>query len=481
MTTKAFIQKIIALLISITAANQLSGQVVISTPALGFSQACASESFNSYNVTFSFSPENGLRSTNQFTLELSDNSGSFDDSVVVYTSSPGEITASPATINFALPVTTSGEAYRLRVKASDPVATSAPTQPFAAYYKIQDSPFTINKLVDTGVYCPGGSYLLTIDNPGGPFNESPLQYPNLTFNWYKEISQTNAVFVATGTSLSVSEPGTYFVETNYGTCTSNSFSNRVEVMESGNANEFAISSSLGNPYCAAEGATVLSAINGDSYQWFKDGELIEGANSQTLETAESGAYSVNVNLGACSAESTLLLETTGFTASIDVEDIVMLEEDSSIWVTVTTDAQSPSYQWWRNGSIVSNEDKDFLELSQEGDYSVIVAQNEGCLSSLELSFRVVEAFPDVADIPNLISPNNDGINDTWMLPTDYISGTNTEIKIFSASGELIFQTNDYINNWPLEAIDVANVNPVFYYIISPPNQSTKKGAITIIK
>ena len=37
---------------------------------------------------------------------------------------------------------------------------------------------------------------------------------------------TTSVFVAEGPTLAVSEEGTYFVETNYGTCTSNSFSNK---------------------------------------------------------------------------------------------------------------------------------------------------------------------------------------------------------------------------------------------------------------
>ena len=49
-----------------------SAQIVISTPNLGFSQACASPSFNTYNVTFSFTPETALVSSNQFSLELSD-------------------------------------------------------------------------------------------------------------------------------------------------------------------------------------------------------------------------------------------------------------------------------------------------------------------------------------------------------------------------------------------------------------------------
>ena len=57
----------------------------------------------------------------------------------------------------------------------------------------------------------------------------------------------------------------------------------------------------------------------------------------------------------------------------------------------------------------------------------------------------------------------------------------TDIKILSSTGKLVFQTNDYLNNWPMESIEFSNVNPVFYYIISPINQSPKKGTITVIK
>ncbi|MCB0438863.1 MAG: gliding motility-associated C-terminal domain-containing protein, partial [Mangrovimonas sp.] len=250
-----------------------NAQIVISAPNLGFSQACASASFNTYSTTFNFSPVSGVSPSNQFIIEMSDADGSFANPTVLLTTAAGSITTSPATLNFQIPTETAGEGYRIRIKSTAPAATSAGSATFAAYYKTQDSPFTINNLVSTGAFCSGGSYLLTIDNPGTGTNDSPLNYPSLTFKWYKETSPTTSVFVAEGETLEVTQEGTYFCETNYGTCTSNSYSNRVTItaVTSGEANA-GIFSSLGNPFCPDQGATTLSTLNGTSYQWYKNGQ-----------------------------------------------------------------------------------------------------------------------------------------------------------------------------------------------------------------
>ena len=115
--------------------EQVNAQIVIGTPNLGFSQACASASFNTYNTTFVFSPESALDPTNQFIIQMSDSDGSFANPTVLFTSNPGVVTTSPATLSFSLPTTTAGEGYRLRIKSTAPVATSSNSVAFAAYYK----------------------------------------------------------------------------------------------------------------------------------------------------------------------------------------------------------------------------------------------------------------------------------------------------------------------------------------------------------
>ena len=460
-------------------------QIVIGTPNLGFSQACASPSFNTYSTTFVFSPESNLDASNQFIIEMSDAAGDFTSPIILSTSTAGSVTTSPATLSFSLPTTTAGEGYKIRIKSTAPAASSSRSAAFAAYYKIQDSPFTINNLVSTGAYCTGGSYLLTIDNPGTGDNDSPLNYPSLTFNWYKETSPTTSVFVAEGATLEVSQEGTYFVKTNYGTCTSNSFSNRVTISEaiSGQASA-TIVSSLGNPFCPDQGLTTLSTIGGNSYQWFKDGNVIQDATNQMYQTDESGVFSVQVDLGSCQASGSIDLESELFSASINVPEINTMELGESLMIMVTVTASNPVFQWYFNGTIITNETDDIFDATEFGDYIVLITETSGCEGSREFNFTInepIDPFPEVENIPNVISPNGDNINDTWVIPTKYVSGTNTDVMIMTNQGKVVLKTNDYQNNWPVDQLDLTSINKVYYYIITTPNNETKKGSITVIK
>lgn len=459
----------------------VNGQIVIGKPTLGFSQACASATFNTYDATFTFSPVSAITANNQFIIELSDATGSFASPTTVFTSATNAVTVSPATLSFSLPTNTTGEAYKIRIKSTDQAGTSVPSNAFPAYYKIQDTPFTINNLIATGAYCAGGSYLLTIDNPGYGSNNSPLKYPALTYNWYKETSPTTSIFVASGASLSVTVPGTYFVKTNYGSCTSESYSNRVTVTEATSGVTSSISSSLGNPYCAGEGATTLSAIKGTSYQWFKEGKAITGATNQMYVTNEAGNYAVTINLGSCVANASINLENSGFSSSIDVPEFNVLNEGETLIATVTTDATNPKFEWYFNETLISGASASSHQVTQSGNYKVVISQTDGCNASNEFRFAVSEPFPDVEKIPNLISPNGDGINDTWVIPKAYVSGTNTNVVIMTSQGKIVLQTTNYQNNWPENQLDFKEVNPVYYYTITTPNNKTRKGSITVVK
>ncbi|GEL10480.1 adhesin SprC [Flavobacterium glycines] len=446
-----------------------------------FSQICANSSFNTFSVSFTFSPSASLSPTNQFIVELSDATGFFSNPTILATTNPGAVTTSPATISFSVPTNTAGEQYKIRIKSTGPVASSSNSLAFSAYYKIQDSQFTINNFKSTATYCAGGSYLLTIDNPGTGTNDSPLKYPSLTYNWYKEPSLTP---IATGQTLTVSQPGTYYVKTNYGSCTSDSYSNKVTVNEATSATSTTITSSLGNPFCSNQGSTTLTTVSGNSYQWYKDNKIISGATNQSYITNQSGLYSVTVNYGGCVANASIDLKTYSFSSSINIPATNYIDTESAetLSVSVTSSASNPEYKWYLNNNIIPNANGSNYDVNTTGNYKVVVSQTSGCVSSEELTFTVQALMnSNATEIPNLISPNNDGVNDTWIIPQEYTSGTETEVLIISAIGEIVLRTNNYQNNWPENATNFKNVNPVYYYIITTKDGQTRKGSVTIIK
>ena len=485
--TNTNMKNILFIAVLLFAVVQGSAQT-IDKPTFVFTQICANSSHNTFKVTFKFSPVSSFTSANQFVIEMSDASGSFSGSpLAVYTSAAGAVTTSPKMISFSVPTTIAGEKFKLRVRSTSPAVTSPESNAFAAYYKLQDSPFSINNFVSTATYCLGGSYVLTIDNPGTGLNDSPLKYPSLTYKWFKETSPTTSDFVSAGPTLAVNTPGTYYVETNYGTCTSYSYSNRVTVTESTVASIATITSSLGNPYCPSEGPTILSANSGVSYQWSKNNVVIAGATNQTYNTNEFGVFSVAVNNGSCSTNASInLKQIESFVSSINVPASNTILTDQTLTVTTKTTATNPTYKWYLDGVLIANATAATYLVQTAGSYKVAITQTTGCVATKEHLFTVTLddskfGFQDVVNIPNMISPNGDGINDTWQIPLEYINAKNTEVLILNSIGDTVLKTNNYLNNWPDGPLDFKNVNPVYYYIITTMDGKVKKGSITVVK
>ncbi|MFT5244664.1 MAG: gliding motility-associated-like protein, partial [Psychroserpens sp.] len=198
----------------------------------------------------------------------------------------------------------------------------------------------------------------------------------------------------------------------------------------------------------------------------------------------SGTYAVQVDLVDCMASGEIELLSELFEGSINVSEINTIEEGGTLSVVVTTNANNPVFEWYLNDIIIANVSEDNYEATQFGTYKIIVTETTGCIGSREFIFELQEAFdpfPDVEKISNIISPNGDGVNDTWMIPLVYTSGTNTEVMIMTNTGKVVVQTNNYLNNWPENDLNLNSVNQVFYYMITTSDNETKKGSITVIK
>ncbi|MCD0469379.1 gliding motility protein SprC [Flavobacterium sp. JAS] len=464
-----------------TEMNSYAQTKAINPQVLSFDRICA-DATTEYNATFTYS---GFPAGTVFVVELSTNN--FTTIVTANTIAVSDPAVNQKTIKFNVPSNLAGsDTYSLRVSttgfSSAKFVSFGLKNAFPIYYKAHDRQYTINNFNGTATFCAGGSILLTIDGDSTtPPNDSPLKYTFLTYNWYKDngVSTPPTLMAgATGPSYSVSTEGVYYVETNYGTCTSESYSNRVTVSSAASGSSVTIDSSLGNPFCATGDGTVLTATSGNKYQWKKDGAVIAGATNRTYSTKESGKFSVDVDFGGCVATGSIDLKSNGFNASIDVAENNKIVEGETLNVSITTDAATPKYEWYLNGNLIDGATSGTYLVATIGDYKVIISQAGGCITTKEFAFKVSYSTALVTSvIPNILKLS--GLNPYWNIP-DIYKNANTKVIIISSNGDKVLDATNYQGDWPQTGIDFKNVNPVYYYVIQS-DTGEKKGSITVIK
>ncbi len=202
--------------------------------------------------------------------------------------------------------------------------------------------------------CTSSSATLTITSftattPSGNIDASALGY---SYQWYKGSTPVSG---ATSSSLTLNSPsqnGNYKVVVT------------IPDFAPLNSNTIAVSLALpvgsvvitkSGPLCMASTVVLSSSVtdSGYSYQWYKNGLQLAGATASSLTTGNPGDYYLVVTAGACTSQSnTLALQvaTIVINSTNPVTDIILPGQTKNI--TITTDAVSPTYAWYRNNVLL---------------------------------------------------------------------------------------------------------------------------------
>lgn len=123
-----------------------------------------------------------------------------------------------------------------------------------------------------------------------------------------------------------------------------------------------------------------------------------------------------------------------------------------------------------------------LKLTQSGTYNILlqssVFQTVGLTTPQRLACQTLAKIRTVVvpnvDMYNVITPNNDGLNDTFVVGPELQGGT---LTIYNRWGRKIEELNNYQNTWSAE-----NQAPgVYYYLLTDTNDNTRKGWVEVIK
>ena len=123
---------------------------------------------------------------------------------------------------------------------------------------------------------------------------------------------------------------------------------------------------------------------------------------------------------------------------------------------------------WSDGS-----NNNFLDVTERGFYSLF--STNICGTNIDSVYVDYEYCGEV-DIPNIFTPNNDGINETF-----FIKGIKHEIwelLIYNRWGELVYFSKDYQSNWTGDE----NTNGTYYYILqNSENEQIFSGFVRIYR
>ena len=161
--------------------------------------------------------------------------------------------------------------------------------------------------------------------------------------------------------------------------------------------------------------------------------------------------------------------------------LVYATDDPTFTIQCYNQSLGDTYISWDFGdSTTSTDDFPSHSYQNDGTYTVtLIAYNEyGCSDTIS---RAVLMIDDVLQIPNVITPNGDGINDAFIIENidKYPYST---LTILNRWGNVVYEINGYDNTW--DAKD--QPGGTYYYILytgSGPNNPDKvyNGTITIIK
>ncbi|WP_462220866.1 PKD domain-containing protein [Ferruginibacter sp.] len=230
---------------------------------------------------------------------------------------------------------------------------------------------------------------------------------------------------------------------------------------------------------------LTNGLDGTVMQWnWNFGDGITGTNKQeqhlysTAKTYDVSLYIVN-SLG-CNSDTLTKQFTVNPYPVVDAgPDGIVLEGGSFTMKPVVTG--NDLQYLWSPATYLNNTNTaapTAINMLDDITYQLVVTGRGGCTAPPDFVFVKVLKAPKV---PNTFTPNNDGINDFWLI--DYLDTyPNCKVQVFTRTGQLVFESKGYKKPWNGTIGGKPLPFDTYYYIIEPENgRKPITGYVTIVK
>jgi len=242
---------------------------------------------------------------------------------------------------------------------------------------------------------------------------------------------------------------------------------------------------------------ILSAKNSTTetqYQWIRDGIVLSDQTGQTITDYDTGNHSYQ--LVVTNTINGLFCRDTSATIAANIDYLSVdagPDQETALHVPVElTGSRIPDYAiMWESGNLTEDSTLTFPSdslhpLANPGRstwYTLTMTDPVTGCKAID-SVLVIVSLP--IWIPNAFSPNNDEVNDTWII--DGIeSYPDNYVVVFNRWGSVVYEKNSYKNTEAWNGTAAGGIRlptAVYYYMIDPKDAKgggPYTGNVTVLK
>lgn len=202
-----------------------------------------------------------------------------------------------------------------------------------------------------------------------------------------------------------------------------------------------------------------------------------GTSSLENNTLQAGDYAYTiVDADGCEATNSVTVTEPDDELSVEfiITSVTCADSEDGQVISEVTGGTAPYTYLWSNDALTNS-----ISNVRRGNFDLTVTDANGCTASN--NGEVGEACRPT--IYNIISPNGDGLNDTWEI-VDIQNFPENEVKIYNRWGNLVFDTTGYNNDW--QGTDDNGddlLAGAYYYVVSLNNEDNivLTGSVTIVR
>jgi len=234
-------------------------------------------------------------------------------------------------------------------------------------------------------------------------------------------------------------------------------------------------------------ARLIVETNGNTL--YVDGD--EVVDIDNIIISEVGRYSITLtNPEGCSTTEEIEIEALDIDPSnIDGESEVLLGNSSSYETNDLGDLPNIVYTWTLGDEIVCD-DCLFIDIepTEDTELCMFASYSDSCFQDFCIDIKVL--VETELYVPNIFSPNGDGMNDYFKFQSNSDNLMIESINIFDRWGELMFEANGLINNeeavmWDGSFNGSPCISGVYIYVIKyreiEGNMVEKAGDVTVMR